>query len=109
MGSAVGIDRRVRNTSGAVTPDAAATEALYAKHKVPGKGPACACSNAAAVLGGIVSSHRRGHANGLSTAGSGRRDFAAREDAVAEAVEESEYFIVPDAGIESDLGDDVGR
>src|SRR5271165_183050 len=109
MNRTVSVDRSIRDASGAVTSDSAAAETFQTENEMRGKLPACAGADAPAVSGSVVGSHGRGHADGLSTAGGGCGHFAAGEDTVPEAVEESEGFVVSETRVESHLGDDVGR
>src|SRR3984885_16368310 len=69
------------------------------------KGPTCARTDTSAFFRGVISPRRGGQARTLGIAG---HKFHAWEYAVGKPVSQSDDFVVPEAWIEGDLGDDIG-
>src|SRR5580700_5975979 len=108
MKRAVCVNRGVRKPRRAVTSDSAAAETLHAKHDVLANRKACAHASTASVFGSVVGSQSRGSADSQSVATYCARHLRAGENAVTEAVEQCEYFVVSETRIEGDLGDNIG-
>src|SRR5208282_1856884 len=92
-----------------VASDAAAAEAMQAEdHVFVGKVPAGVGAKASAFFRGVVCS---GRGRGTSRGAEGRTGSVlnAREDAIGEAVNQAENFVMPKARIKGDLGDEIGR
>ena len=102
------MNRSIRKLSRTVTPHTATPEAMQAENEMlVVEGPASVGADASAVLRSVVSFVCIGR--GRRAARLARKILHAGEYAIPEAVEDSEYFVVSKAGIESQFGDNIGR
>src|ERR1700722_4544006 len=99
------MDGKIRHPARSVAADTAAAETLHTKYEVMEEGPTRARTDSSAFFRGVISSGYGGQAGALGVAG---HKLHAGEDAVGKPVSQAYDFIVPEARIEGDLGDDIG-
>src|SRR5208282_3515371 len=108
---AIGIDGGIRQTRRGVPAQTVAVEGVKAEiHVLIHHGETSVPSNSTAVLGVVIGSYH-GIDDGTAGAGiaqrRGLRPYRARIHAVAEPAEDTEDFVVAEAGLSSSLDDDV--
>src|ERR1700722_210755 len=106
--SAVGTHGGVGQAASTVTADSAASEAVQSEvHVLIGERPAGIGANPATVARAVKRSDRVGTSGAVADRGGG--DVFAGKCAIAEARVHTENFVVSEARLEPQFGDDVGR